>query len=432
MSKFSGIDATLISALNGKSFFSLSPTESENGVIYFEKGGFNNSVIDANSIFSESSVSLYKSQISDRTDIVSLKANAYHLYALSSSGVLYSMGGSNTSNMGRTVSGEGNEPYKLLESLTSVSKFAPHENGCWAVKTDGTLWWCGSITRYATSSDTGQGTVSSSNGWLQYGSDTDWLDVYSWTPYPTTSFAIKGSGGTEYLYSCGYNQYGKTGLGTTAGSTYGWTRVKSDSVTNWTETIDSVSCGYYSTSIISKNGKLYLMGEGQYHGCGQGTTTDQLYPIQENTNATNWVKTYDAGQAGVFAINSSNELYASTWATFYYEVRPSIVDRTFRQCGTDTDYEDMRFINNNNSTGAEIIFKKSTDGNWYYNANETTYMFGGSLGQSSGADDWKTINEALQGNDMTNTADITDILISFKLNNQTLGEVITMSISGST
>lgn len=437
MPKFSGIDASLIAAFSGRSFVeggggTSAPSEVDTGIIYFEAGGFNSNIIDANSIFSAASTSLYKAQISDRTDIISIQANSFHVFALSSAGVLYSAGSTNTSQLGRTTSGTGNEAYNFVQSLTSVSKFSPHSNGCWAIKTDGTLWWCGNINSYALANNIPNQTVNYvNNGWLQYGTDTDWVDIWGFPSYPYIAFATKGGAGSEYLYTCGYNQYGRTGLGLTSGVTYGWTRVKSDASTNWTETVDWVDSSYYGTAVVTKSGKLFLMGDGAYHGCGQGVTTDRLYPIQVGTD-TNWTKAYDAGQAGAFAIKSTGEIYSSTSNTSFYEVRPSITDRTFRQCGTGSDYEDIRIHKATNGTGNEVIFKKSTDGNWYLNCNQTFYALGGTVAQSNGgADDWRTINEALQGNDMTRTGSIEDILITYKNNNQTLGEIITIVLSGS-
>lgn len=435
MPKFSGVNASLITAFNGRSFTAggggiSAPSEVDTGIIYFEKGGFNNSVIDATSIFSEVSLDLYKAQVFDRTDIVSMKANSYHVFALSSAGVLYSAGSTNASSMGRTTSGTGNEVYNFVQSLTSVSKFVAHNSGCWAIKTDGTLWWCGSISSFALGSDTGQGVNYSYSGWLQYGSDTDWVDIWAFPTYPQITFATKGGAGSEYLYSCGYNQYGRTGLGLSSGLTYGFTRVKSDASTNWAETVDWVDGSYYGTAIVTKSGKLFLMGDGNYHGCGQGVTTDRVYPIQVGTD-TDWVKAYDVGQGGAFAIKSTGEIYASISSTGYFEIRPSTADRTFRQCGTDTDYEDIRVIKNNSQTGAEVIFKKSTDGNWYFNANQSVYGLGGLVPSTNGADNWLTINEALQGNDMTRTGSIADILISYKDNNWSNGEVFLFALSGS-
>lgn len=437
MPKFSGIDASLIAAFSGKSFVEgggggvTLPSETDTGVIYFEAGGFNSSIIDADEIFSSASISLYKSQIFDRTDIVSIKTNPYHIFALSSTGVLYSAGSTNTTSMGRSTTGTGNETYNFVETLTSVDKFAPHANGCFAIKTDGTLWWCGSISNYAQASDISNQSVNYAYGsWLQFGTDTDWKGIFIFPSYPYAAFAVKGGIGSEYLYSCGYNQYGRTGLGLSSGITLGWTRVKSDASTDWTETIDWVHSSYYGVTIITKSGKLFCMGDGQYHGCGQGGTTDQLYPIQVGTD-TDWVKSYDVGQAGAFAIKSTGEIYSSISNTGYYEIRPSIADRTFRQCGTGSDYEDIRVQDTINGSGAEVIFKKSTDGNWYFNANQTFYCLGGANPVTNGADNWITINEVLQGNDITRTGSIEDILISFKNNNQVQGEIITFVISGS-
>ena len=398
--------------------------ESSDGVLYFEAGGFNPNVPDADEIFAGEAVALYKAQISSRTDIVRLKGSQWHIYALSSDNKLYSMGYTNQGYMGRSITGSANEPTKLVECLTSVSKFQPHSTGCWAIKTDGTLWWTGNIGQYANSSDTGQSTLISSYGWLQYQSDTDWVDVFGWANYPTAMFATKGSSGSEYLYTCGYNNYGRTGLGTTSGLTKPWTRVKSDASTDWAEPVSKVDIGYNATVIVTTSGKFFAIGDANYGALGQGNTTDVSYPVQIGTD-TDWATPFD-GRNISYCIKTDGTLYASTYSTSFYEIRGSTTNRTYSQVGTDSDYQEIRTIENNTSSGKELIFAKKNNA-WYANWNETfTNGFMGS-GTSSppGTNTWVTVNEMLTGNDITPA--ISDILITYKGNSSNGGNTVVMA-----
>tara|TARA_R100001440_G_scaffold14544_1_gene24590 strand:+ start:6980 stop:8281 length:1302 start_codon:yes stop_codon:yes gene_type:complete len=426
ISSYNGIEMADISSINGQTVPSGSSgvSESDDGVLYFEAGGFNNRVPDADEIFAGQAVALYKAQISSRTDIVRMKLNQYHLYALSSDDKLYSMGYTNQAYMGRSITGTGNEPYKLVECLTNVSKFAPHSSGCWAIKNDGTLWWCGSIGLYASSSHTGQSTTISSYGWKQFQSDTDWIDIFGWPPYPSTMFATKGSSGSEYLYTCGYNQYGRTGLGTTSGTTKPWTRVKSDASTNWSETISKVDVGYNATLVVTKSGKFFAMGDANYGALGQGNTSDSSYPVQIGSD-TDW-ETPVRGRVVSYCIKTDGTLYASTSSSSYYDIRGSVTNRTYSQVGTDSDYQELRVIANNSSSGSELIFAKKNNA-WYANWNNsfTNGFMGSGSSPAPGVNTWVTINTMLKGNDITPT--ITDMAITYKGGTSSGGETVLVS-----
>jgi alpha-tubulin suppressor-like RCC1 family protein len=337
---------------------------------------------------------------------------------------LYSAGYTNTGYIGRTVSSNA---HQFVECLTSVDKFAAHDNGCWAIKTDGTLWWCGSISQYAASGDTGQSTVTSSNGWLQYGSDTDWIDIECWTGYPYVTMAIKGGAGSEYLYTCGYNNFGKTGLGTTSGTAKPFTRVKSDAVTDWSETISKVSIGYDATLVVTTGGKLFAFGEGNYGALGQGNTTDSSYPVQAGTD-TDWSIPYARARTCSYCIKTDGSLYGSRGSTSEWGMGPTTADRTYRQIGTDTDYEDLRCIENSTSFGKKVLFGKK-NGVWYANWDSyiTAPSFIGNTASKAPSTNntWSTINDLLDGNDIS--VGINDLMLTNKDNNGSAGETLTVA-----
>ena len=337
---------------------------------------------------------------------------------------LYSAGYTNQGYIGRTISSNG---HQFVECLTSVDKFVAHDNGCWAIKTDGTLWWCGNINQYANSGDTGQSTTISNYGWKQYGSDTDWIDIDCWNQYPYTTFAIKGGSGSEYLYAAGVNTAGKTGLGTTSGTTKPFTRVKSDSSTNWDEPIAKVSSGYDSTLVVTVSGKLFAMGEGNYGATGQGNNTDRTFPIQVGTD-TDWDIPYAKARTCSYCIKTDGSLYGSRASLFEWGIGPTTADRTYRQIGTDTDYQGLRCIENSASFGKKIMFAKKNN-TWYANWDYTITVpsFTGNTANKSPSTNngWNTINQLLDGNDIS--VGINDLMLTHKDNNAQAGETLTVA-----
>jgi alpha-tubulin suppressor-like RCC1 family protein len=429
ISEYNGIQMANIASINGQDVpaGSSGPSESNTGVLYFEGGGFNSRVPDAQEFYGEHAVSLYKAQLSTRTDIVRMKCNNWHMFALDSSNNLYSMGYTNLNRMGRAVNGDG---HQLVQCLTNVAKFSPFDQGCWAIKTNGELWWCGNCSQFAASSDTGTGTTNSTNyGWSQFGSDTDWIDIDAYVNFPTGGLAIKGSTGSEYLYAAGSNYFGRLGVGTTSGSTKPWTRVKSDATTNWTETIAEISCGYNASAVVTKSGKFFAFGDANDGALGQGNTTDSFYPIQIGTD-TDWEKPFMKSRLCLYAIKTDGSLYGSRRATFYFNIEPANSDRTYQQIGTDTDYEDLITIEHTASLGNEFIFAKK-NGAWYANwdANLAPGFFMGntSFKNTPGSNVWSSINQMLDGNDIN--VGINTVMLTFRENNQALGEVLLVATS---
>lgn len=429
INKYNGVNMADIASINGQDV----PAgggggvpESTSGVLYFEGGGFNTRLPDSQELFGDAAVSLYKAQLSNRTDIVEMKDGQYHSWYLDSSNNLYSSGWTNNTRMGRSVSTIPDEEVGL--ALTNVAKFAPHDNGCWVIKTDGSLWWAGYISQYANSADTGTGSINSGNYvWSQFGSDTDWIDIDCFPTFPTVSLAIKGGTGSEYLYSCGSNYFGKTGVGTTSGSTKPWTRVKSAASIDWTETINRVSIGYNAAMMVTKSGKLFAMGDAQEGHLGQGTTADSSYPVQVGTD-TDWAIPYAKARLAGYCIKTDGSIHGSRRTSSYYNLSPSTSDRTYSQCGTDTDYEALLSHDTTFNSGKQILFAKK-NGTWYANWGSTLLpsSFAGNTSNKTATPDntWVTINTLLEGSDIT--VGITALKIHFKESNQALGEVLTIA-----
>ena len=385
-------------------------SESNTGVLYFEAGGFNVQIPYADKIFAGQGVSLYKAQLDSRTDIVKIDVNRYSWWGLSSSNVLYSAGySSNIHQLGRTASttNTSTAAWLLKESLTNVAKFTPHQNGAFAIKTDGTLWWCGSISNYANSSDTGQSTNNVNYGWLQFGSDTDWVDLISWTGYPTTVFAIKGTGSSKYLYVAGQNATGKTAQNTTSGTTKPFTRVLTDDgsggTTNWAKNPSKFDLNYDYVVVVTDDGEFWACGEGQYGALGQGNTTDSRLMIRVGSDS-DWDRPFAPDRYHAYCQKTDGTLYGSTDSLYRTTLRASTVDRTYRLVNSDTDWQEIIGKPKWTSASGTYLYLIKKGGAWYFiNRNSLNAFQGGSTSSNSTLNDLIAFNTFMQGNDVTGT-----------------------------
>lgn len=418
-----GIDMANIAKINDQDVPQgglTTPSEDTTGMLYFEKAATarSSTVPDTIEHLPADVPHVYKHAIHSQTDIVRLRFGQYHYFGLDSSGVLYSAGYTNTSYLGRTIggAGSGTEAHDFVQCLTGVAKFDAHDNGAWAIKTDGSLWWCGQISNFADSGDTGQSTTVASNGWLQFGSDTDWVDIVCWSQFPQKTLAIKGTGSSKYLYGCGSNSQGGLPVGTNSGSTKPFTRAKSASSTDLAEDFNAggLDQGYNNGMAVASNGKLYVWGEGSSGVLGTGSTTDNFYAAQMGTD-TDWSLpfVYSGRNAGL-CIKTNGTLYMSTSTTSSLNIQPASANRTYQQVGTDTDYEDFRYAHRTTSGSRDLVYAKK-NGAWYANWDSTIiypHSFGGTSNLSTPTENtWVALNSFLGGNGVTAT--ITELRYMF-------------------
>ena len=342
-------------------------------------------------------------KVSDITGVQKLSANWYNYAALKTNGDLYVGGWSLTNSMGlnSTDSNDAGNNGGMFLTLTGVSKVAHHNGGMWAVKTNGTLWWSGNSGQYLNTAGTGASYTNSQYKWTQVGTDTDWVDISSEWNYPYTAIAIKGSSGSQYLYSCGYNQSYGTGLGITGGTTLQFTRVKSDASTDLAESFSEIYISYSSCLAITESGKLFSWGENQYGVLGDGTTTDKPYATQVGTD-TDWSKVW-VNRYGGFAMKTNGAMYMST-SRSSWRIEPNL-NKVFTQIGTDTDYEDLAVFQGGNAYNYLVFAKKN--GVWYVSSGQTNdggSWVGDTAQTATTADSWVSLSSYMQ-NAPTGTVD---------------------------
>ncbi len=155
-------------------------------------------------------------------------------------------------------------------ALTNWSKIAPQQDGCIAVKNDGTLWAWG--RNNVGQLGTGNTTYRSSP--VQVGALTTWVQVGG-TKF--SGFAIKTDG---TLWAWGLNSSGQLGLGNTTNYS---SPVQVGALTDWYK----VDGGSAFALAIKTDGTLWGWGKNNLGQLGDGTTTNRSSPVQIGS-LTNW------------------------------------------------------------------------------------------------------------------------------------------------
>jgi len=164
---------------------------------------------------------------------------------------------------------------------------------CMAVR-DGNLWFCGS----GNGRHRGDGSTSSSNQWIELQDSLTWSKIR--IGY-RKSIAITTTG---EVYFSGYNYDYMTGQGTQSGSTVTRTRDKNN-LTGVTE----ADAGCYRTSLLVKDGNIYITGRNNYRQGGPliSSTNDVNGPTL-SYNGGDIVKVCGLTYWNAFAITNTGKL----------------------------------------------------------------------------------------------------------------------------
>lgn len=234
-------------------------------------------------------------QIGSATNWAHVSASNDHGMALASDGTVWSWGNNTNGRTGQnTGSGNTTTPTQI-GSDTDWGAISCGNNHSLFLKTDGTLWSCGSDA----SGQAGQGGGSDLLVPTQVGTDTDWIAISAGNVW---SAALK-SGFT--LYTFGNNSVFRTGLGTDTGNTTTPTQVGID--TNW-ESIAASSDGGFA---IKSTGAMYSWGNNTNGITAQNTssgTTDNPTQIGSDTD-WNILCRYNSSVSTGFAIKDNGTLY---------------------------------------------------------------------------------------------------------------------------
>lgn len=247
---------------------------------------------------------------------------------------------------------------RILFAIIILAMFNHVNAQCWkeisagqyhsiGIKSNGTIWSCGNNNF----GQLGNGTTIDSNFPNQIGNDNNWESI---STFYSHSLATKKDG-TLWAWGAGNN--GQLGNGTQTDANIP-TQIGNNS--NW----KSISAGKAFSMTIKTDGTLWAWGINNYAQLGDGTTITKTIPIQITTD-TNW-KTISAGYTHTLAIKTDGTLWA--WG-----------DNGFGQLGNGTQIDlniPTQIGNDNNwqfiSSGWNYSLAIKTDGSlWAWGRNES-------------------------------------------------------------
>jgi alpha-tubulin suppressor-like RCC1 family protein len=167
------------------------------------------------------------------------------------------------------------------------------------LKTDGTLWSCG----YNYYGQLGVNSTATGINELQQVTFFNPGEIAQIACGSKHSLVLKTDG---TLWSCGYNNAGQLGLGTTDTNAH----ITFTQITTNTDNIKKIICGYDSNFIIKNDGSLWSCGNNGYGQLGLGTTTNTPSFTKVTTNVNNDVKDIAADSSNLFVIKNDGSLWA--------------------------------------------------------------------------------------------------------------------------
>ncbi len=263
-------------------------------------------------------------------------------------GIIYTLGANSARNA--AASGYASLVSQLGSETSWISVAVQDNSACYAIKSDGTLWYTGSP---------GAGTgLSSVSSLTQAGSASDWQKLVC----PSGCVIALKTNGT--IWAWGGNTTGATGQGTTSGSTAFATQI--GSATNWATISCSVNCAYG----IQTNGTLWSWGDNFLYGTGLNTNSGHTTGPAQVGSATDWAILGTSLPYCGFAIKTNGELWSWGYGADYQLGSGSTADRPVpAQVGSETDW-----IAVGNSGGPGPIY--ATCGIRFNGGNYTLFSWG--------------------------------------------------------
>lgn len=318
---------------------------------------------------------------------ISIVSGGTHAIGIKIDGSLWSWG---TNTFGQLGNGVSPLPAATVETPTKIDDTEWLQAACGNIfsvflNSNGTLWAAGS------GSFQGQGSAQSNSATMkQVGDDSDWVYIDATS---ASVFAIKEN---NTMWSWGINTFGQLGIGNNTGNIYGPT-----------ETIDSngensnwgvVSCGYYNTFAIKRNGTLWMCGNSSF----KNGSSNEMHFIKIGADS-DWVDV-SCGSDYVIALKSDGTMYS--WGK-----------NTYGSLGLGSAYDAISYVAAPTQIGTGTNWVYVTSGNYHniavrdnngvYELWSWGYNYHGQLGLNTDYSDSTVGNDTTIVNEPTLVTNVT-------------------------
>ena len=259
-------------------------TVDKNGKVTGKKEGTVTITAKANGVTAKCKVSVVKPNSTKDVSVAMVSAGSDHTAIVKTDGTLWMCGSNDSGELGDGTSTHRNKPVKIMSDVRLVSAGMDYTA---IVKTDNTLWMCGSNIR---------GQLGDGNDG-EYANRNKSIDIMSGVKSVSAGSdhtAILKTDGT--LWMCGNNHSGQLGDGTNTN--------KNKPVRIMTG-VKSVSAGGDHTAILKTDGTLWMCGFNREGQIGDSTNTNRNKPVRIMTG----VKLVSAGGAYTAILKTDGTLW---------------------------------------------------------------------------------------------------------------------------
>lgn len=208
------------------------------------------------------------------SDVTSFSAGYHHSMIVKTDGTMWGTGYNDWGVLGVGTSVGYYTSWQQESSLaTDWSKTSSGYYNSFGIKTNGTLWSCG--TNYEGQTGTGA-TSGESDDFVQIGTDTDWDEVSCGV------YHVLGLKTTGKIFGWGYSGHGRLGI-VGAGAQYFRTPQPIEASSNFTH----IATSWDGSAIIKDDSTLYVFGVNHGGTTGVGANTNNMAPQQLGTD-TDW------------------------------------------------------------------------------------------------------------------------------------------------
>ena len=235
-------------------------------------------------------------------DVKQISCGYQHTFILKNDGSVWSCGINSSGQLGLGTSGSDTYQTTFTQVTTNINNdveeviCAGTGNHTFIIKNDGSVWSCGK-NNYG---QLGLNDTTDRTTFTQVTTNIN-NDVEQISCGGGHTFIIKNDGS---VWGSGYNTYGGLGLDDTTNRT-SFTQV----TYNINNDVKQIACGAYHTVILKNDGSVYSCGYNRYGRLGLGDTTDRTTFTQVTTNINNDVKEVVCGTYHTFILKNDGSVW---------------------------------------------------------------------------------------------------------------------------